>query len=82
MLNERKYEKNYEENNNIIFNLVYKPNENTSEKTDKLNKLKEDGFIFSEDNEYTGEVFRIFGKEFIKRNKNKCKIIYKNKNLD
>ena len=31
------------------------------------------------DREYSGDIIRIFGKQFVKNNKNKCNIIYKNK---
>ena len=33
-------------------------------------------------NENNNEKVRIFGREFIKKNKNKCKIIYKDKKKD
>ena len=49
-------------------------------KKKKKKQFKEDGdFIFDDEKEYNEDILRIFGKYFVKHNKNKCKIIYKNK---
>ena len=69
--------------NNIIYEMIYKPNENKKEKKEKKKQFKEDGeFIFDDEKEYNDDVLRIFGKYFVKHNKNKCKIIYKNKKYE
>jgi len=47
----------------------------------KIIKLIERSFKFYDDQEYDGNVLRIFGKDFVKQHKNKCKLIYKNKKL-
>ena len=63
--------------------MTYKPNENKEEKKEKRKKFKEDDdFIFDDEKEYNEDVLRIFGKNFVKRNKYKCKIIYKNKKYE
>ena len=63
--------------------MIYKPNENKDEKKEKLNKFKElDAFHFIDDREYSGDVLRILDKYFIKNNKNKSKLIYKNKKFE
>ena len=67
------------ENVNYLI-MLYKPNENTTEKIEKMNNLKEDHmFILEDEKEYTENVIRIFGKYFVKQNINKCKLIYRNK---
>ena len=75
------FEKNYD--NNIIFEMIYKPYENKKEleeKNEKLKKLKEEyNFSLDDEKEYTEDAIRIFGKYFVKHNKHKCKIIYNNK---
>ena len=66
--------------NDEYFIMVYKPNENKNEKKDKINDFKEEiGFLLDDGKEYKEDVIRIFGKYFVKQNKNKCKIIYNNK---
>ena len=71
------YEK-YEEN--IIFEMMYKPNENNSEKLEKMNQFKDRHFYLDDKKEYDEDVIlRLFGNNFVNKNKNKCKIIYKNK---
>ena len=47
----------------------------------KIIKLIERGFKFYDKKENEGNVLRIFGKDFVKQQKNKCKLIYKNKKL-
>ena len=67
-------------NGNIIYKMVYKPKENKEEKKDKKEELKDNEEFFLDDKrEYEKDIIRIFGKYFVKENKNKCKIIYKNK---
>ena len=69
--------------NNLIYEMIYKPNENKKEKKEKKKEFKEDDeFIFDDEKEYNDDVLRIFGKYFVKHNKNKCKIIYKNKKYE
>ena len=67
------------EENNKYFIMIYKPNINEKEKQEIIKKLKEDRFPFDDEKDYKEDVIRIFGKKFIKHNKNKCKIIYNNK---
>ena len=60
--------------------MIYKPNENKKVIIERLKKLKEQlSFFLETDKEYSGDVLRILGKKFVKRNKNKCILIYKNK---
>ena len=62
------------------FIMIYKPNENKKEKKDKIKKFKEENkYRLDNEKEYTGDVIKIFGKYFVKQNKNKCEIIYNNK---
>ena len=69
--------------NNIIYEMIYKPNENKKEKKEKKKQFKEEhAFIFDDEKEYNDDVLRIFGKYLVKHNKNKCKIIYKNKKYE
>jgi len=66
--------------NDEYFIMVYKPNENKNEKKDKIKEFKEEiGFLLDDGKEYKEDVIRIFGKYFVKQNKNKCKIIYNKK---
>ena len=58
----------------ICYEMIYKPNENKEEKKEKMKYYK-----FIDKKEYTGELLRIFGRYFVKHNKNNCRIIYKNK---
>ena len=67
------------EKNNKYFTLIYKPNINKKEKQEIIKKLKEDRFPFDDEKDYKKDIIRIFGKHFVKQNKNKCKITYKNK---
>ena len=68
------------EGENFGFEMIYKPNENKKEIIKRLKKLKEQVNIFLDtEKDYSGEVFRILGKKFVKNNKNKCILIYKNK---
>ena len=63
--------------------MIYKPNENEKEKIAKKEQFKEEhDFIFDDEKEYNDDILRIFGKYFVKHNKNKCKIIYKNKKYE
>ena len=62
------------------FIMIYKPNENKKEKKDKIKKFKEENkYRLDNEKEYAGDVIKIFGKYFVKQNKNKCEIIYNNK---
>ena len=70
------YEK-YEDN--FIFGIIYKPNEKIEEKHEKMEQFKIRSFYLDDKKEYEGKVFRLFGKYFVNKNKNKCKMIYKNK---
>ena len=66
--------------NNILYNVIYKPNENKKEKKERIKKFKMDyNFILDDVKEYSEDILRLFGKKFVKKNKNKCKIIYENK---
>ena len=63
-----------------IYVMIYKPNENKEEKIEKMEELKKYHVLLLDDEkEYTEDVLRILGKYFVKQNKNKCKIVYKNK---
>ena len=64
---------------NKYFIMIYKPNINKKEKEEIIKKLKDDLFPFDDEKDYKEDVIRIFGKYFVKHNKNKCKIIYNNK---
>ena len=62
----------------IIFKLIYNPNEKLGEKYKIISGLEMQGFILNDkDND-----LRIFGKEFVKHNKKNCKIIYNNKRYE
>ena len=65
---------------NILYEIIYKPNEDKKEKKEKMKNFKRD-YNFNLDNaiEYSEDILRIFGKKFVKNNKNKCRIIYENK---
>ena len=86
----RKYEdficldKSYDDNKCFI--LIHKPYE---EKRNGINitnieDLKDEftDYVSFDENEYKGNVIKIFGKNFVKNNKNKCKIIYNNKKYE
>ena len=67
--------------NNYYFIMKYKLDE--KEKKEEIIKLKEEKiFILNDKKEYTDNLIRIFGKNFVKQNKNKCKIIFNNKNIN
>ena len=80
--NEQKIFYEIKEENNA-FEMIYKPNENKNEKKKKLYTFS----IFNDlhlidSKEYSGEVLRILDKYFVKNNKNKGKLIYKNKKYE
>ena len=65
---------------NYYLKMVYKPYENKEEKKEKMEKLRlEREFYLNDEKEYTKDVLRILGKYFVKKNKIRCKVIYKNK---
>ena len=71
------------EGENFGFEIIYKPNENKKEKIEKIKNLKKQfNFFLDTDKEYSGDVLRIFGKKFVKHNKNKCILIYNNKKYE
>ena len=71
---------NHTSSNNILYNIIYKPNENKKEKKEKIKNFKmEYNFILDDVKEYSEDILRLFGKKFVKKNKNKCRIIYENK---
>ena len=73
-------ENNKEKRENFGFKMIYKPNENKEEKIEKLKKYREEfNYFLDNDKEYSGDNLRIFGRYFVERNKNKCKVNYKNK---
>ena len=68
---------------NFGFEMIYKPNDNKKEKIEKLKKYKEEyNYFLDSDKDYSGDFLRLFGRYFVNRNKNKCKIIYKNKKYE
>ena len=80
--NEQKILYEIKEENNL-FEMIYKPNENKDEKKEKLRGYEEYNFFhFIDDKEYSGDVIRILDKYFIKNNKNKGKLIYNNKKYE
>ena len=65
------------------FEMIYNPNDNKKEKIEKLKKYKEEyNYFLDSDKDYSGDFLRLFGRYFVNRNKNKCKIIYKTKNMN
>ena len=68
------------EENNKYFIMIYKPNINKKEKQEIIEKFKDYLFPFDDEKDYKEDAIRIFGKDFVKQNKNNCKIIYNNKN--
>ena len=78
------YDVKYKPNEkNKIFIMIYKPNENKKEKLEIFKELKKKGnYFLSDEKEYSDDVIRIFGKYFVKQNKNRCKIIYNNKKYE
>ena len=85
------YEMIYKQNNDIenisyakyiennIFEMKYNQSENKKVKQIRLESFKARGIHLYFKNEYEKNILRIFGKLFVNNNKNKCKIIYKNK---
>jgi len=70
-----------EENNS--FKIIYKPNENKNEKMEMLMKFYLVYFFrFEDEKEYSGDLIKLLDRYFIKHNKNKCKLIYKNKKYE
>jgi len=61
------------------FTMIYKLNIDKIEKQKIIKKYKEGGFPFDDEKDYKEDVIRILGKDFVKQNKNNCKIIYNNK---
>jgi len=61
------------------FTMIYKLNIDKTERQNIIKKLKEEGFPFDDEKDYKEDVIRILGKNFVKQNKNNCKIIYNNK---
>ena len=65
------------------FEMIYKPNDNKKEKIEKLKKYKEEyNYFLDSDKDYSGDFLRLFGRYFVNHNKNKCKLIYKNKKYE
>ena len=63
--------------------MVYKPNENKEEKKEIMEDLKKyEIFFLDDEEEYTEDKLRIFGKDFVTNNKRRCRIIYKNKKYE
>ena len=63
-----------------ILIMIYTPNENKTEKQEKIKELrKKYKSLLDSEREYKEDEIRIFGKSFVKHNRNKCKIIYNNK---
>ena len=67
-----------EENN--TFKMIYESNE--ERKSEKLFLKEFNIFHPPDDKEYSGDEIRILDEYFIKSNKNKCKLIYKNKKYE
>ena len=65
---------------NKYFIMIYKPNENKKEKQAIIKKIKKEYFFtIDEDKKHEDDAIRMFGKFFVKENKNKCNMIYNNK---
>ena len=62
---------------NFGFEMIYKLDKNNKKIIEKLKK--EVNLFLDTDKEYSGDVLRILGQKFVKHNKNKCVLIYKNK---
>ena len=60
-----------------IYEMIYKPNKNYKKrkKMEQIEFLKYMSFHLDDEKEYIKDYLRIFGKYFVKVNKNKCKII-------
>ena len=68
---------------NILYEMVYKPNEKKEEKKQKMKELKEESkFLLEDEKEYEEDILRLFGKKFVKSNKKRCQIIYNNKKYE
>ena len=65
-----------EQEDNKYFTMIYKLNIDEKEKQKIIKKFKEEGFPFDDEKDYKEDVIRILGKDFVKQNKNNCKIIY------
>ena len=61
------------------FTMIYKINIDKTERQKIIKKFKEGNFPFDDEKDYKEDVIRILGKDFVKQNKNNCKIIYNNK---
>ena len=59
----------------LIFKMIYKPNYNKDEKYGKSEKFEKENISLKEE-------IRILGGYFVKNNKNKVKLIYKNKKYE
>ena len=65
------------------FEMIYNPNDNKKEKIEKLKKYKEEyNYFLDSDKDYSRDFLRLFGRYFVNHNKNKCKLIYKNKKYE
>ena len=65
-----------------IFQLVYKSYEKKNEREKKLEKVKNFINFFGDNEKDSSKIVKIFGKKFLNKNKNKCKIAYKNKKYE
>ena len=64
----------------IIFKMIYNPNEEKEKKQNIINdNFPNRKFYLEDKKEYNPDAFRILGRKYIKKNKNKCRIIYQNK---
>ena len=61
------------------FEMIYIQFKNKNERKAKIEELENKGFFLEDKREYTDDLLRIFGKKFVYINKNKCKIVYKDK---
>ena len=67
-------------NNNIVIKEDNnRKNENVNEINENINDIKEDSIEINYKPDKDKEKLRIFGEKFVDNNKNKCRIIYKNK---
>ena len=65
-----------------IFQLAYKSYEKKNEREKKLEKVKNFINFFGDNEKDSSKIVKIFGKKFLNKNKNKCKIAYKNKKYE
>ena len=68
-----------EEEEHKYFIMIYILNIDKEEKQKIIKKFQEVHFPFDDEKDYKEDVIRILGKDFVKQNKNNCKIIYNNK---